>query len=161
MIREMNDRDAERVLAIYKMGIDTGHATFEKIVPDWKEWDARHLKHSRFVYEKEGRVLGWTALSPVSTREVYRGVAELSIYVDSGFLGKGIGSLLMDQLLISSEQHGIWTLFSSLFPENTHTLQLHEKFGFRIIGVRERIGLMDGRWRDTLILERRSRKVGI
>ena len=161
MIRKMTEKDSSRVLEIYKMGIETRNATFETKVPDWKEWDSGHLKHSRFVYTDNGIVLGWVALSPVSSRSAYEGVAELSIYIDTDTLGKGIGSLLMYQVINSSEEHGIWSLYSSVFPENTATLKLHEKFNFRIIGTREKIAQIEGKWRDTILLERRSRMTGL
>jgi L-amino acid N-acyltransferase YncA len=161
MIREMISEDSSRVLEIYKMGIDTHNATFETDVPFWTAWDSNHLKHSRFVYTDNEKVLGWVALSPVSSRSAYKGVAEVSIYVDTQTHGKGIGSLLMEKAITSSEEHGIWTLFSSVFPENQATLRLHEKFDFRIIGTRERIAQMNGKWRDTIQLERRSKNTGI
>jgi phosphinothricin acetyltransferase len=161
MIREMTENDSVRILGIYKKGLDTRNATFETQVPSWMDWDLKHLSHSRFVYTENENVLGWTALSPVSARLAYKGVAEISIYLDTDFLGKGIGSRLMEKAILSSEQQGIWTLFSSIFPENIATLRLHEKFGFRIIGFREKIAQLDGKWRDTLLLERRSRIVGI
>lgn len=157
----MRDEDAGRVLEIYKMGLDTRNATFETKVPAWSDWDLKHHRHSRFVYLQNDRILGWAALSPVSTREVYKGVAELSIYLDTNFLGRGIGSRLMEEVIRSSEDHGIWTLQSSVFPENTATLKLHQKFGFRILGQRERIARLDGQWRDTVILERRSKSTGV
>ncbi len=157
----MTAKDGPRVLEIYKMGLETRHTTFETVVPSWKEWDLRHLNHSRFVYIKNGKVLGWTALSAVSSRLVYKGVAEISIYIDTDCLKQGIGSLLMDKVITSSEEHGIWTLCSSVFPENTATLKLHEKFGFRIIGSREKIARLENIWKDTLLLERRSKKTGI
>jgi phosphinothricin acetyltransferase len=140
------------------MGLDTRNATFETDVPFWIDWDLKHLEHSRFVYVDSEKILGWIALSPVSTRKVYKGVAEISVYVDTANLGKGIGSALMDRVIISSEEHGIWTLCSSVFPENTATLKLHERFGFRVIGTRERIAQLDGKWRDTVLVERRSKK---
>ena len=148
--------DNERVLEIYRMGIETRNATFETIVPSWKDWNARHLSHSRFVSEENGMVTGWAALSPFSTREVYSGVAEVSVYVADGLRGRNTGSDLMEKIIISSELNGIWTLVSSVFPENEATLKLHAKFGFRIIGRRERIAKLDGMWRDTILLERRS-----
>lgn len=160
MIREIIREDAQRILEIYKMGLDTRNATFETKVPAWSDWNLKHHKHSRFVYLQDDRILGWAALSPVSAREVYSGVAELSIYIDTNCLGKGIGSKLMEKLIGSSEENGIWTLQSSVFPENTATLKLHEKFDFRILGKRERIARLDGKWRDTVILERRSKKAG-
>jgi len=156
MIRTMLQSDSERVLDIYRMGLETGNATFETVVPSWQEWDSRHLSHSRFVFDDDGIVMGWAALSPFSTREAYRGVAELSIYVATGFRGRKIGSELMEQVISSSEQNGIWTLVSSVFPENEATLKLHKKYGFRVIGRRERIARHKGKWRDTILLERRS-----
>lgn len=161
MIREMNPNDSTRILEIYKMGLDTRNATFETNVPSWTDWDSKHLEHSRFVYVENDKILGWVALSPVSTRKVYEGVVEVSVYIDTNSLGKGIGSKLMERVIISSEMHGIWTLYSSVFPENTATLKLHDKFGFRIIGIREKIAQLDNIWRDTVLLERRSKKIGI
>lgn len=161
MIRKMTEQDSNRVLEIYKMGIETRNATFETAVPSWEDWDAGHLKHSRFVFTDNGKVLGWVALSPVSSRSAYQGVAEISVYIDTNTTGKGIGSLLMYKVITSSEENGIWTLYSSIFPENTATLKLHEKFGFRMIGTRQRIAQMDGKWRDTIQLERRSTRTGI
>ena len=161
MIREMTQHDNSRVLEIYEMGLDTRNATFETDVPSWTDWDIKHFKHSRFVYAENEEILGWIALSPVSTRKAYEGVAEVSVYIDTNTLGKGIGSKLMDKAIISSEEHLIWTLYSSIFPENTATLKLHEKFGFRIIGTREKIAKLDGKWRDTILLERRSKVIGI
>ncbi|WP_124980462.1 GNAT family N-acetyltransferase [Nonlabens xiamenensis] len=161
MIREMIPSDSKRILEIYKMGLDTKNATFETSVPSWSDWDSKHLKHSRFVYIENDTILGWIALSPVSTRKVYEGVVEVSVYIDTNILGKGIGSKLMDKVIISSENHGIWTLYSSVFPENIATLKLHDKFGFRVIGKRERIAQLDNKWRDTVLLERRSKKIGI
>jgi L-amino acid N-acyltransferase YncA len=156
MVREMKQSDGRRVLEIYRSGIETRNATFETVVPRWEKWDSFHLKHSRFIYEQKDKILGWTALSPVSERKAYQGVAELSIYADTQYLGQGIGSALMQKVISSSESNGIWTLSSSVFPENMATLKLHEKFGFRIIGIRERIAMLDGIWRDTVLLERRS-----
>lgn len=161
MIREMNAADGPRILEIYQMGLETRNATFETQVPSWTDWDSKHLRHPRFVYEEDGNIVGWIALSPVSTRKVYEGVAEVSIYIDKRWVGKGIGSQLMEKLIQSSEEHGIWTLFSSVFPENDATLKLHAKFGFRVIGRRETIAQLDHQWRDTILLERRSKKVGI
>ena len=157
MIREMSESDSSRVLEIYRQGINTFNATFETNLPTWDEWDSKHLRQSRFVYDDKGVVVGWVALSQASTRYVYRGVAEVSIYIDLNFANQGIGSKLMEQVIRSSEGNGIWTLQSSVFPENTATLRLHEKFGFRIIGKRERIASLNGIWRDTLLLERLSK----
>ena len=151
--------DSDRVLEIYRMGLDTRNATFETTVPSWHEWDSKHLIHSRFVSEENGTIVGWAALTPFSAREVYRGVAEVSIYVSTDFRRKKIGSGLMKQIIESSESNGIWTLFSSVFPENEATLKLHLKFGFRIIGKREKIARLDGKWRDTILLERRCSEI--
>jgi L-amino acid N-acyltransferase YncA len=159
MLREMLQNDCERVLEIYRMGLETRNATFETNVPSWQEWDSKHLPHSRFVSENVGIVTGWVALTPFSLREVYNGVAEVSIYVADGFRGKNIGKDLLEKVIISSEENGIWTLVSSVFPENEATLKLHTKFGFRVIGKRERIARLDGKWRDTILLERRSTKM--
>jgi L-amino acid N-acyltransferase YncA len=161
MVREMQNNDSSRVLKIYKMGIETRNATFETSLPNWSEWDSKHYKHSRFVYEDNGVVLGWVALSPVSSRFAYRGVAEISIYIDLNFAKQGIGSKLMERAIISSEDNGVWTLQSSVFPENIATQRLHEKFGFRVLGERERIASLDGIWRNTIILERRSKVIGV
>ncbi len=161
MIREMIDSDKERVLEIYGFGIAAGNATFEIRVPSWHEWESGHHIHSRFVFEENDKVVGWVALSPVSPRKVYSGVAEISIYVDPDYQNNKIGSRLMEKLIVSSEENGIWTLYSAVFPENEATLKLHRNFGFRIIGRRERIAMQNGKWRDTLLLERRSNKVGI
>lgn len=158
MLREMLQKDDERVLEIYRIGLETRNATFETKVPTWKEWDLKHLPHSRFVSEENGIVCAWVALTPFSSREVYKGVAEVSIYVADGFRGKNIGSELLEKAIISSEENGIWTLVSSVFPENEATLRLHSKFGFRVIGKRERIARLDGKWRDTILFERRSSK---
>lgn len=155
----MTDQDSARVLEIYKIGLDTRNATFETVVPSWHDWDSGYLQHSRFVYAEQQIVLGWVALSPVSKREAYKGVAEISIYTDTDFVAKGIGSLLMERVILSSEEHGIWTLNSGIFPENIATLKLHEKFGFRIIGVREKIARLDNKWRSTFLMERRSKDV--
>jgi phosphinothricin acetyltransferase len=156
MVRNMLNSDSQKVLEIYRMGLETRNATFETVVPSWQEWDAKHLRHSRFVFEEESKIAGWAALSPFSPREVYKGVAEVSIYVATGLRGKKIGSALMEKIIASSELNGIWTLVSSVFPENQATLKLHAKFGFREIGRRERIAKLDGIWRDTILLERRS-----
>jgi phosphinothricin acetyltransferase len=156
MVRNMLNGDSQKVLEIYRMGLETRNATFETAVPSWQEWDSKHLRHSRFVFEEDRIITGWAALSPFSSREVYKGVAEVSIYVATGLRGKKIGSALMEKIIASSELNGIWTLVSSVFPGNEATLKLHAKFGFREIGRRERIAKLDGIWRDTILLERRS-----
>ena len=161
MIRDMNDSDALFVLEIYKKGIEIGNATFETTVPSWKKWDQSHHRHCRFVYVENSAVVGWVALSPVSQRPCYSGVAEISIYVSPDHFKKGIASKLMAHLIPESEKHGIWTIYSSIFPENKASYRLLMKFGFREVGLRERIGQLDGQWRSTLILERRSKIAGI
>jgi L-amino acid N-acyltransferase YncA len=157
----MKDTDSLAVLHIYSLGLDTKNATFETKVPSWEEWDANHHKHSRFVYEEDNKVLGWVALSPVSRRAVYSGVAEVSLYVDINYSGRGIGTKLMQNVIESSELNGIWTLNSAIFPENTASYRLHNKCGFRKVGIRRKIAKLHDQWRDTLILERRSKVVGI
>ncbi len=159
MIREMAPNDSTQILEIYKMGLETRKATFETRVPSWEDWDARHHQHSRFVYLENNQILGWVALAPTSVRQVYKGVAEVSIYIHTNATGKGIGSKLMEKVITSSEENQIWTLQSSVFPENRATLKLHEKFRFRIVGVREKIAQLDNKWKDTLLLERRSKKI--
>jgi L-amino acid N-acyltransferase YncA len=161
IIRKMEDRDSEHVLEIYRMGIETKNATFENTVPSWNDWDAGHLNHSRFVAETDGYVAGWVALSSVSKRTAYQGVAEISIYIHNKYQGYGIGTQLMGKVIDSSEENGIWTLFATVFPENKTSLSLHKKHGFRVIGSREKISQIDGIWRDTIILERRSSKAGL
>lgn len=161
MIREMREADADAVLGIYAYGLSTRNATFETNVPNWQEWDADHHSFCRFVFERDGKVLGWVALSPMSRRFCYRGVAEISAYVAQGFFRQKIGSKLLEKAIEESERNGIWTLFASVFPENEATIRLHLSHGFRELGIRTRIAQLEGRWRDTLILERRSEKVGI
>ncbi|GAB2475556.1 phosphinothricin N-acetyltransferase [Hymenobacter qilianensis] len=149
------------VEAIYKQGIATGNATFETQSPSWETWNAGHLAHSRLVAtDADGNVLGWAALSPVSGRCVYGGVAEVSVYVADAARGQGVGRQLLGALIAESERNGIWTLQASIFPENTVSIRLHETHGFRMMGRRERIGQLAGVWRDTVLLERRSTVVG-
>lgn len=151
----------QEVEAIYLAGIATGNATFTTSAPSWDEWDKGHLAHSRLVALDEARqVLGWAALSPVSGRCVYGGVGEVSVYVATDARGKGVGRALLAQLVAESEQNGMWTLQAGIFPENTASVKLHEAFGFRTVGYRERIGQLHGSWRDTLLFERRSAVVG-
>ncbi|HEV3199422.1 MAG TPA: GNAT family N-acetyltransferase [Bryobacteraceae bacterium] len=156
----MTADDREAVREIYREGIATGNATFEKSVPDWENWDARHLPHCRLVARAGDQVLGWAALSPVSTRAVYAGVAEVSVYVATLARGRGVGSALLSTLVASSEQNGLWTLQASIFPENPSSIAIHRKCGFRVVGTRERIGFRDGQWRDTILMERRSAVAG-
>ncbi len=160
-IRPMNAADWPEVAEIYRQGIETGHATFEQKVPSWEEWDSRHVKTCRIVALSEGEIAGWAALSPVSERCVYAGVAEVSVYVKDTFRGQKIGSRLLERLIAESGKNGIWTLQAGIFPENDSSVRMHEALGFRRVGFREKIGKMNGRWRDTLLLERRSKTVGI
>lgn len=157
-IQPMLPEHWEVVRMIYEKGIATGNATFQTSAPStWELWDKGHLQHCRFVAISSDRVVGWVALSPTSTRECYKGVCELSIYVDTDYCGKGIGQLLMSVLIESSEANGIWSLYSSTFPENGASIALQKKFGFREIGYRERIAQLNGIWRNTVLLERRSK----
>ena len=161
MIREMQASDGSEIISIYQLGIETRIATFEKNAPDWTTWNQRHLEHSRFVFEEEDSIFGWVALSPISVREAYKGVAEISIYVHPDFWGKGIGNQLMATAIESSEKHGIWTLVASIFADNLASIHLHIKNGFREVGYRERIAQADGMWKNTILFERRSKIVGI
>jgi L-amino acid N-acyltransferase YncA len=156
----MTAADWEEVRAIYIEGIATGNATFETQPPTWDAWDQGHLSECRLVGESEGDTLGWAALSPYSPRGVYRGVAELSIYVRASARGQGIGRALMERVIADFEAAGFWTLQAGVFPENAASLGLLRAFGFREVGRRERIGCMDGRWRDVILLERRSADSG-
>lgn len=161
LVRGMEPADWPAVRAIYEAGIATGNATFETAAPDWPAWDASHLAAHRLVaVGPRGEVAGWAALSPVSDRCAYAGVAENSVYVGPGHRGQGVGRLLLEALLRSAEDAGIWTVQTGIFPENTASRQLHERCGFRVVGRRERIGRLHGVWRDTLFLERRSPSVG-
>lgn len=161
-IRPMTSDDWGAVAQIYAQGMDTGYATFESTVPEFKNWDQGHLKICRLVAEKNGQILGWAALSPVSSRCVYGGVAEVSVYIAADSQGKGVGKALMHELITQSEAGGYWTLQSGIFPENKGSIVLHEKVGFRFIGKRERVGkTKDGLWKDNLLYERRSKIVGI
>jgi L-amino acid N-acyltransferase YncA len=161
VIEEMLPRHWESVRAIYLEGIATGHATFETEAPAWERWDAAHMPFARLVALARGEVAGWAALSPVSSRKVYAGVAEVSVYVGAAFRGDGLGRALLEALIRESEANGVWTLQASIFPENEASVALHIACGFRELGRRERVGKLDGRWRDTVLLERRSRIVGM
>lgn len=144
------------VHAIYEAGIASGHATFETAAPSWEDWDAAHLDEHRFVAMEGGTVVGWVAASPVSSRCVYAGVIEHGVYVDPDAQGRGVGGALLEVLIASSEAEGIWTIETGIFPENASSLAVHARCGFRTVGYRERVGQLDGRWRDVLLLERRS-----
>lgn len=155
------DMHYNSVKDIYLEGIVTCNATFQTEAPSWEDWNNGHLEHSRIVaVDDQNTVMGWAALSPVSSRCVYAGVAEVSVYIGANHRGKGIGNRLMQDLIESSEQNNIWTLQAGIFPENIASLQLHQNNGFRIIGRREKIGKMDDTWRDTVLLERRSVVIG-
>ena len=148
------------VLEIYQAGLDAGDASFETTVPGWDAWDAAHLPDHRFVALENDRVVGWVAALPVSSRCVYAGVVEHSVYVAPGAHGRGVGAALLGALITSTEQAGIWTIQSGIFPENAASRALHRRAGFREIGVRRRIGRHHGRWRDVVAVERRSSVVG-
>lgn len=161
LIEEMLQEDWVQVRDIYLGGIATGQATFQKEAPSWDQWDRGHVSECRIVARNNGIVIGWAALTPVSSRCVYAGVAEVSVYVSQSIVGKGVGSKLLYNLIRRSEEQGFWTLQSSIFPENAASIKIHMKNGFRELGRRERIGKMDGVWRDTVLFERRSDKVGV
>lgn len=147
------------VAAIYAEGIATGLATFETDAPAWEAWDAGHLPQHRLVALDDGQVSGWAAVSPVSSRCVYGGVVEVSVYVAEAARGQGVGRALLDALIASTEAAGIWTIQAGVFPENAASMALHAACGFRIVGVRERLGRLDGIWRDVVLLERRSQLI--
>ncbi|MFL6230739.1 MAG: GNAT family N-acetyltransferase [Pyrinomonadaceae bacterium] len=159
-IREMRANDWERVRAIYLEGIATGDATFETGVPAWEAWDAAHLKACRLVARIGGEIEGWAALSPVSSRCVYGGVAEVSVYVGERARGRGLGRALLASLVEASERAGLWTLQAGVLGENAASIRLHERCGFRVVGTRARLGKLKGAWRDVVLLERRSETVG-
>ena len=155
-ITPMSEAHWAAVREIYAQGIATRNATFETALPDWAEWDARHLSMCRLVALRGDEVVGWAALSAVSSREVYRGVAEVSVYVANRVQGQGIGWALLSALVAESERHGIWTLQAGILAENAASIHMHEKGGFRVVGRREKIGQLDGQWRNTVLMERRS-----
>ncbi|MDC6350323.1 GNAT family N-acetyltransferase [Zeaxanthinibacter sp. PT1] len=160
-IRSMTPGDWQHVAEIYRQGIATGVATFETVVPEYDDWDSKHLTECRVVAEDQGKIMGWAALSPVSSRCVYEGVAEVSVYVGEAARGKGIGRLLLALLIRESESCGLWTLQSGIFPQNTASIRVHEALGFRLIGKRERVAKLNGNWFDNLLFEKRSQTVGI
>lgn len=155
-MRELAPSDWPRVAQIYAAGIATGNATFETEVPSWEAWDAAHLPEHRFVAVAGDTVVGWIALGPYSSRRCYAGVAQLAVYVDAAARGRGVGRSLLEQVIASSEAGGIWTLQAGVMAENVASLALHRSCGFRDVGVRERIGRLNGEWRDVVLLERRS-----
>ncbi len=160
-IRPMLPSDWPEVRRIYLEGISTGNATFETEAPSWEKWDAGHLADCRHVVQDGAKVLGWAALTPISSRQVYRGVTEVSVYVAQSARGKGVGKALLRALIESSEQCGIWTLQAGIFPENVASIALHKSLGFREVGRRERVGKMGNHWRDVILLERRSAVAGV
>ena len=157
----MTADDWKNVSEIYRQGIETGNATFQQEIPTYTDWDNGHLKNCRIVEIKDNEVAGWAELTPVSGRCVYAGVAEVSVYVADKNRGHKIGHKLLEKLIIESENEKLWTLQAGIFPENIASLKIHEALGFRKIGHRERIGQMNGIWRDIILLERRSKLIGI
>jgi L-amino acid N-acyltransferase YncA len=155
-VRSLRPQDWPAVRAVYEAGIATGNATFETGAPSWEVWNAAHLPAHRLVAAEGDRVLGWAALAPVSDRCAYAGVAEDSIYVAPAAQGRGVGRRLLGALVASAERAGIWTVQTGIFPENQASVRLHQACGFRVVGVREHLGQLHGRWRDVLLLERRS-----
>ncbi len=161
-IRQMLEGDWKDVSRIYQDGMDTNLATFQCSCPTYEEWDSSHLKSCRLVIVANENIVGWAALSTVSSRCVYAGVAEVSIYIDNNFKGKGLGEKLLNELIYFSEEKGIWTLQSGIMQDNHASIRLHEKCGFRMVGYREKIGCdLFGNWRNTVLMERRSEKVGV
>jgi phosphinothricin acetyltransferase len=152
----MTEGDWPLVKTIYEEGVATGQATFETQAPSWELWDSNHHKFARLIAATDDQVKGWAALSRVSARQVYAGVAEVSVYVATRARGEGLGRQLLEELIIESEKNGIWTLQSSIFPENVASVELHRRCGFREVGRRERIAQLSGVWRDTILFERRS-----
>ena len=160
IITPMQPQDWPAVEEIYRQGIATGNATFETESPGWEKWNANHHQHPRLVVREEDNVVAWAALSPVSTRRVYAGVAEVSIYVADSAQGKGMGKALLLALVEQSELNGIWTLQAGIFPENASSIALHKSCGFREVGLRERIGKLGNTWRSVVLMERRGAKTG-
>jgi L-amino acid N-acyltransferase YncA len=160
-IRAMRSDDWPAIRNIYSEGIATGNATFETETPEWTKWDQRHIQDCRLLAQDRQRILGWAALSPVSSRRVYSGVAEVSVYVAAEARGRGAGKLLLQSLIEQSERCEIWTLQAGIFPENVPSVRLHKSCGFREVGLRLKLGRRGGVWRDVLLLERRSLSVGI
>ena len=161
-IREMQSEDAAKVIEIFEEGIAGGNATFDPTAPTWEGWDQKYFNICRFVLEDENEeIVGWAALQPISNRDCFKGVAEVSIYLANSVQGKGLGSMLLRKLILDSEEHEFWTLQAGIFPENEASIYVHKKLGFREVGYREKIGQMNGVWRDIILLERRSTVVGI
>jgi len=161
IIRNAEESDYPSIARIYKQGIDTGLATFESSVPSWYEWNTSHHGFARLLAIEDSRISAWAALASASGRCAYEGVAELSIYVDEMARGKGVGTLLLNRLILESEENNIWTLHSNVFGTNEPSIKLHLNCGFRIVGTKERIAQLNGVWHDNVLLERRSNKIGI
>ena len=161
LIRSMVPTDWSKVADIYKQGIETGNATFQQFIPTWEEWNTAHVQKCRIVAEVDNEIVGWAALSSVSARAVYSGVAEVSLYVASMHRGQHIGTTLLESIIAESELHGFWTLQSGIFPENTASIAIHKKSGFREIGYREKMANMNNVWRNTVLFERRSAVTGV
>jgi L-amino acid N-acyltransferase YncA len=157
----IGEANFSEVQMIYEQGLRTRNATFESTVPDWSKWNQSHLSHSRIAVMYQNQMIGWGSLSAISERCVYAGVAEISVYVHADYWERGIGSIIMQKLIDESEKNGIWSLMSGVFPENEASIRIHLKEGFRIVGTREKIGKLDDVWRDTILLQRRSKIVGI
>ncbi|WP_426478745.1 GNAT family N-acetyltransferase [Chryseobacterium sp. CBSDS_008] len=156
-LREMLPNDEARVLEIFRQGIDSGIATLETEVPTAEAWSMEYFNDCRWVLENEkNEVVGWCALKPVSKRECYKGVAEVSIYFDNEYQGKGLGSVLLKKLILDSEDHGFWTLQTNIFSENETSIKFHQRNGFRMVGVRKKIGKLNGEWKDIILMEKRS-----
>ena len=161
IIREITEADYPSVKRIFEEGIASGNSTFQKTAPEWSEWNEAKLPYCRLAAVVGNEIAGWTALTSTSKREVYKGVNEESIYIAEKFAGKGIGKLLLSALIDESEKNGVWTLYAAIFPENKISIKLHLSCGFREIGYMEKAGCMNGVWRDTILFERRSKKIGI
>ncbi|GFZ33862.1 N-acetyltransferase [Clostridium zeae] len=161
-IEEMKPSDWDQVLEIYLEGIRTGLATFQTEAPTWEAWDKGHLKSCRLVLKSDDDIAGWVALSPTSSRACYEGVVEASIYINEKYRGKGLGTILLTEVIKQSEDNGIWSIYCAIIRENTKSIEMHKKCGFREIGIREKIAKMpNGIWHDVVIMERRSKVVGI
>jgi phosphinothricin acetyltransferase len=161
LIDDLRPEDWEQVRQVYLDGLATGQASFETEAPSWPRWDETHHRHSRLAVRQDGRVVAWAALAPVSARACYAGVAEVSLYVAADQRGRGLGKRLLQELIASSERHGIWSLCGATFAENEASIRMQRACGFRVVGRRERIARHHGVWRDTVLTERRSRVVGV
>lgn len=160
-IRPITKDNFSEVVEIYKQGLATNIATFQNDLPQWEDWNKGHLDFCRISIYENNKMLGWTALTPVSSRCVYAGVAEVSVYIAQKERGKGIGKILLNELITQSEANGIWMLQSGIFSENQSSIKLHEKCGFRMVGYREKIGKKNGIWKDNILMEYRSKNIGI